>query len=208
MDSKRLFAEITLSRRKFNSLHKMITQSLNEGKPLGLLNGMFDELKIVRRLLTERHENYPLHLLMEDSSGNVDTSDAGDEQVGGVSDTDTYLDVPDNQFRDVESQLYNLDKIEQEEKLRVASMSSKALELALYAAEETRNIQSLRNIRAAEHASLEIELKKVSSLNNETSETSLISTRTEIKRKFDNVKCTNDKISYNLNEVDSVKEID
>ena len=97
MDIKRALAERTISRRKFNSLSKQITNSLEENKPFELVRSIFEELKVARNVLTEKHDDYMILKLTEELPGEESTSD-----------TDDYLDTPDNEFRDLEKALYDL----------------------------------------------------------------------------------------------------
>ena len=77
--------------------------------------------------------------------------------------------------------------------MREEKQTSFESDQAASTAENIRKLQSLRNIRAAEFASLETEFKRALTLEKETSQTVLASIQSELKCQFEKVNNVNGK---------------
>lgn len=188
----------TQARRSFNRALKEVNEALisltleSEREVMDAFEG----LKEARRDLLAKHDQFALTL----------DSNAEDD-----NEADEYLTEPENSFKDTRKQVHKfLDNVMKERSAHEKEVEKEKMEAEkeLIKAEITKNIQRLKNIRAAEASSFQLEYKRITEIDECDTNGSVIKEMDEqLKENFSRLKEANVKLIENLSEMDAATEI-
>ena len=188
--------ERTQARRMFNRVLKEVEELLANSSidSEREIIESFESLKEARIELLRKHDKFALTINSDDED----------------NEADEYLTEPENSFKRIRKEMndyLNLNLKTKSEQAEIVHKQKMEAEKVAAKEEVAKNVQRLKNIRAAEAASFDIELSRITNLEDEPNYLMVKEMDTQLRNSFSRLKEANFKVIEHLSETEAHDEI-